>query len=125
VIVHRIMTRVRFWQIKRHPHAYQLLKENACYLNEHLWDKHEWDLHQVGFVSSFNPKYYSDNRVTNMFRNRLIQAFPKAKIPKFQMILKSHRIDHNGRKSNIVRCSFNSTMMPWRATTELSQILQQ
>ena len=100
VIVHRIMTRVPFRQIKRHPHAYQLLKDNACYLNEHLWDEHEWDLHQVGFVTSFNPKYYSDTRVTNMFRNRLIKALPKAKIPKFQMVFKTHRIDHNGRKSN-------------------------
>ena len=93
------MTRVPFRQIKNHPHAYQLMKDNACYINEHLWDKHEWDLHQVGFVTSFNPKYYSDNRVTNMFRNRLIKALPKAKIPTLQKVLKSHCIDHNGRKS--------------------------
>ena len=35
-----------------------------------------------------------------MFRNRLIKALPKANIPKFQMVLKNHRINHNGRKSN-------------------------
>ena len=100
VIIHRILTRVPLGQIKRHINAYQLLTNNHCYLNEHLWDEQEWDLQQIGFVTGFNPKYYSNERVTAMFRTRLIKATPRKKIPKFQMVLKSHRIDHNGRKSN-------------------------
>ena len=35
-----------------------------------------------------------------MFQTCLIKAMPRAKIPKFAMVLKSHRITHNGRKSN-------------------------
>ncbi|KAI2494581.1 hypothetical protein MHU86_19951 [Fragilaria crotonensis] len=100
VIIHRIMTRVSLGQIKRHTNAYQLLTDNQCFLNEHLWDEQEWDLHQIGFVTGFNPKYYSNERVTTMFRARLCKAMPRAKIPKFQMVLKTHRITHNGRKSN-------------------------
>jgi hypothetical protein len=100
VITHRILTRVPLGQIKRHITAFQLLTDNHCYLNEHLWDEQEWDLQQIGFVTGFNPKYYSNDRVTAMFRARLSKAMPRRKIPKFQMVLKSHRITHNGRKSN-------------------------
>ena len=100
VIVHRIITRVPLGQLKRHPTAYQLLIDNHCYLNEHHWDEHEWDLQQIGFVTGYNPKYYTNDRVTNMFRNRLTKAQPRVKVPKFTMVLKSHRITYNGRKSN-------------------------
>ena len=99
VIVHRILTRVPFGQIKRQTKAYQLLLDNQCFLHEHLWDEQEWDLKQLGFVTGFNPKYYSNERVTTMFRARLSKAMPRKKIPKFQMVLKSHRIHHNGRTS--------------------------
>ena len=99
VIVHRIMTRVPLGQIKRHPTAYQLLIDNQCYLNEHHWDEYEWDVQQIGFVTGYNPKYYEKDRVTTMFRARLSKAMPKAKIPKFVMALKSHRIEYNGRTS--------------------------
>ena len=99
VIVHRILTRVPLGQIKRHPSVYQLLQDNQCYLNEHLWDEHEWDVQQIGFITGFNPKYYTSDRVTTMFRTSLSKALPKAKIPKFQMVVKSHRINHNDRHS--------------------------
>jgi hypothetical protein len=52
VIDHRILTRVPLGQIKRHTNAYQLLTDNQCFLTEHL--------QQVGFVTGFNPKYYSN-----------------------------------------------------------------
>jgi hypothetical protein len=87
VIVHRIPTRVPLGQIKRHPSVYQLLQDNQCFLNEHLWDEHEWDVQQIGFITGFNPKYYTNDRVTTMFRARLSKALPKAKIPKFQMVV--------------------------------------
>jgi hypothetical protein len=99
VIVHRILTRVPFGQIKRHTNAYQLLLDNQCFLNEHLWDEQEWDLKQLGFVTGFNPKYYSNKIVTSMFRASLSKAMPRKKIPKLRMVLKSHRINFNSRLS--------------------------
>ncbi len=100
VIIHRILTRVPLGQLKRHTSAYQLLKDNNCYLNEHLWDEQEWDVQQLGFITGFNPKYYSNERATNMFRARLCNALPRKKIPKFQVVLKSHRINHKERTSS-------------------------
>ena len=94
VIIHRILTRVPLGQLKRHTSAYQLLKDNNCYLNEHLWDEQEWDIQQLGFITGFNPKYYSNEGVTNMFRARLCKALPRKKISKFQVVPKSHRINH-------------------------------
>jgi hypothetical protein len=44
VIIHRILTRVPFGQIKRHTNEYQLLLDNQCFLNKQLWDEQEWDL---------------------------------------------------------------------------------
>ena len=100
IIVHRILTRVPFSQLKRHSEAFQLLTEHNCYLREHMWDEHEWDVQQIGFVTGFNPKFYTPERVTTSFHARLCKAQPKAKVPKFQMVLKSHKISHQGRTSS-------------------------
>ena len=98
-IVHRILTRVPLGQLKRHSEAFQLLTEHKCYLKEHMWDEHEWDVQQIGFVTGFNPKFYTPERVITSFRARLCKAKPKAKVPKFQMVLKTHRITHQERTS--------------------------
>jgi hypothetical protein len=62
VIVHRILTRVPFGQIKRHAEAFQLLTQHNCFLREHMWDEHEWDVQQIGFVTGYNPKYYTPHQ---------------------------------------------------------------
>ena len=100
VIVHRILTRVPFGQIKRHSEAFQLLTQHNCFLREHLWDEHEWDVQQIGFVTGFNPKYYTPERVTKSVRAYICKAMPKAKVPKFHAVLKSHKITHQGRTSS-------------------------
>jgi hypothetical protein len=64
VIIHRILIRVPFNQIKRHTSAFHLLTEHNCFLREHMWDEQEWDVQQIGFVTGYNPKYYSPERVT-------------------------------------------------------------
>jgi hypothetical protein len=43
-IVNRIHIRVPFSRIKRHPPAFQLLKEHDCFLRECMWDEQEWDI---------------------------------------------------------------------------------
>ena len=122
VIVHRIMTRVPLGQLKRYPPAYQLLTENQCYFNEHHWDEQEWDLQQIGFVTGYNPKYYTNERVTTMFRARLAKAMPKAKIPKFVMVLKTHRITHNERKSTTQAYTIE---VPSHTTQQMVPILKE
>ena len=62
-IVHRILTRVPFGQIKRHTPAFQFLKDHNCYLKEHMWDEQEWDIQQIGFITGYNPKYCTPERV--------------------------------------------------------------
>jgi vancomycin permeability regulator SanA len=52
--------------------------DNKCYFNKHDWDDQEWDLQQIGFVTGNNPKYYTKDQVTNMFRARLTKAMPMA-----------------------------------------------
>jgi hypothetical protein len=99
-IVHRILIRMPFGQLKRHSEAFQLLTEHNCYLKEHMWDKQEWDVQQLGFVPGFNPKFYTSERVTASFRAHLCKAKPKAKVSKFQMVLNSHKITHQGRTSS-------------------------
>ena len=99
-VIHRILTRIPLGKIKRHPPAYQLLVKNNCFLHEHKWDEQEWDIQQVGFVTGFNPKYYSPERATTLFRNRLCKAMPRAKVPKFQLVLKTHRITYQDRTSS-------------------------
>ena len=99
-IVHRILTRVPFSQIKRHPEAFQLFTEHNCFLREHMWDEQEWDVQQIGFVTGYNPKFYTPERVTRSFRARICKAKPKAKVPKFQMVLTTHKITHQGRTSS-------------------------
>jgi hypothetical protein len=91
---------VPFGQIKRLPLAFQLLKEQNCYLGEHHWDEQEWDVQQIGFVTGFNPKYYTPERVMTSFRARLCKAMPRAKVPKFQVVLKTHRIKYQERNSS-------------------------
>ena len=66
VIVHRILTRIPLGQIKRNPSAFKFLIEHNCFLREHMWDEHEWDVQQIGFVTGFNPKYYSPDRATTL-----------------------------------------------------------
>jgi hypothetical protein len=116
-IIHRILTRIPLSQIKRHPSAYKLLTENNCYLNEHKWDEQEWDVQQFGFVTGFNPKYYSPERATTKFRARLCKAFPRNKLPKFQLVLKTHRITYNGRSSSTQAFSIEA------ATASISKLL--
>ncbi|KAI2512755.1 hypothetical protein MHU86_1543 [Fragilaria crotonensis] len=101
-IVHRILIRVPFGQLKRHSQAFQLLKDHNCFLREHMWDEQEWDVQQIGFVTGFNPKYYTPEKVTSAIRNRLTQSngTTRAKVPKFQTVLKTHKILHNGRTSS-------------------------
>ena len=43
-IVHRILTRIPFSQNKRHPLAFQHLKDHKCYIKDHMWDEQEWDI---------------------------------------------------------------------------------
>ena len=90
-IVHRILIRIPFSQLKRHPQAFQLLKEHNCYLREHMWDEQEWDVQQIGFVTGYNPKYYTPEKVTTSIQARLCKAMPRAKVPKFQAVLKTHK----------------------------------
>ncbi|KAI2499826.1 hypothetical protein MHU86_14643 [Fragilaria crotonensis] len=78
-VIHRILTRIPFGKIKRHPTAYKLLTDNECFLREHKWDEHEWDIQQVGFVTGYNPKYYTAERVTTMFRARLCKAMQRSR----------------------------------------------
>ena len=99
-IVHRILVRIPFGQIKRHPQAFQLLKDHNCFLREHLWDEQEWDVQQIGFVTGFNPKYYTPEKVTMSLRTRLSDGMPRAKVPKFQTVLKTHKIFHKERTSS-------------------------
>ena len=99
-IIHRILTRIPFGQIKRHSTAFQLLKDNKCFLKEHLWDEQEWDVQQIGFVTGYNPKYYTPEKTTMYVRARLCKAMPKAKVPKFQTVLQTHKINHQGRISS-------------------------
>ena len=99
-IVHRILIRVPFGQVKRHQPAFKLLQDNNCFLREHLWDEHVWDVHQIGFVTAYKPKYYSPEKVTTSVRARLCKAMPRAKVPKFQMVLKTHKITHHERTSS-------------------------
>ena len=100
IIVHRLLTRIPFGQIKRHASAFQLLNDHNCFLREHLWDEQEWDVQQIGFVTGYNPKYYTPERVTNCIRARICKAMPRAKVPKFQTVLKTHKILHQGRTSS-------------------------
>ena len=100
VIVHRIKTKVPFSQIKRHPSALQWLKKHQCYINEHLRDDQTWDVQQIGFVTGFNPKFYTSERARDVFRARICRAAPRAKAPKFQFVLNSQRIQFNDRTSS-------------------------
>lgn len=98
----RIETKIPLSQIKRHPTAYQRLKNHKCFLSEHLWDEQTWDVYQVGFVTGFNPKFYTSERARDVFRERIckaVQAAPTAKVPKFQFVLKVQRIQVNDRMS--------------------------
>jgi hypothetical protein len=122
VIVHRILSRVPLGQLKRYPPAYQLLKDNQCCLNEHRWDGEEWDLQQLGFVTGYNPKYYSSDRAATAFCSCLSKAQPRVKIPKFQMVLRSHRIQHNGRQSNTQAFTIE---VPSHVTSQMIPILKE
>lgn len=60
-IVHRILIRVPFGQLKRYHSAFQLLKETIATCRS----PHMWNVQQIGFVSGYNhPKYYTPEKVT-------------------------------------------------------------
>jgi hypothetical protein len=121
-IVHRILTRVPFGQLKRHPQAFQLLQDHNCYLKDHMWDEHEWDVQQIGFVTGFNPKYYTPERVTTSVRARLCKAMPRSKVPKFQMILKTHKIIIDNRTSTTQAFTIE---VPTHSVSQLLPILKE
>jgi hypothetical protein len=99
-IIHRILTRVPLGQIKRHPTAFKCLKDNNCFLREHLWDEQEWDVQQIGFVTGYNPKYFTPEKTNTSVRTRIRKALRRAKVPKFHMVLKTHKITYQGRTSS-------------------------
>ena len=108
LIIHRILIRVPFNQIKRQTSAFLLLTEhNSKLTREHMWDEQEWDVQQLGlFVAGYNPKYYSAERVTTSVWARLCEAMPRLKVPKFQMILRTHKIIHQDRTSSTQAYTF-------------------
>jgi hypothetical protein len=53
----RILIRVPYGQIKRHPPAFQLLKEHNCFLREHMWDEQARMGHPANRICHrFQPK---------------------------------------------------------------------
>ena len=73
-------------EIKSLPKIYELLKNHKCYLNEHRWTEDVWDTVQLGFFQGTNPQFYSADNATTMISNAIKKSFPKAKIPKFQIV---------------------------------------
>jgi hypothetical protein len=123
-IVHRILIRVPFGQIKRHQSAFQLLKDNNCYLREHMWDEQEWDVQQIGFVTGYNPKYYTPEKVMTSLRARLTNSnvAPRIKLPKFQAVLKTHKILHHERSSSTQAYTIE---VPTHSATQLISIMKE
>ena len=88
-IVHRIRSTVPLREIKALPKIHALLKNHKCYLNEHRWTEDVWDTVQLGFFQGINPQFYSAENATSMISDAIKKAFPKTKIPKFQIAFSS------------------------------------
>ena len=88
-IVHRVRSTVPLREIKALPKIHALLKNHKCYLNEHRWTEDVWDTVQLGFFQGINPQFYSAENATSMISDTIKKAFPKTKIPKFQIAFSS------------------------------------
>ena len=97
IIIHRILTRIPFGQLKRFHRAFEIILKNKCFLTEHYWDESEWDVSQLGFITGYNPQCYEREQAAAMFCKRLQQDAPRMKVPKFKFILSSPRASHQGR----------------------------
>ena len=85
-IIHRIRTNIPLKDIKAIPRISQILKENACYANQHKWAEDIWDTTQLGFMTNLDPQFYSVDQATLKLSQILQNSAPKAKIPQFRLV---------------------------------------
>ena len=72
--------------IKAIPRISQILKENACYANQHKWSEDVWDTTQLGFMTNLDPQFYSAEHATLKMSQILQKSASKAKIPPFRLV---------------------------------------
>ena len=94
-IIHRIRTSVPLKTMKAIPRITQLLKENACYANQHKWPEDVWNTTQIGFMAGLDPQFYTAEQATLKVSQTIQNAFPKAKVPPFRLTYCSPQLRTN------------------------------
>lgn len=102
-VVHRIITSASIASIKQIPEIHQILRDNSCYLNKHPWNEDAWDTTKIGFVTNFDPSFYTPDQAQMKFHELLKEKIKqmstrtKTKIPHFRMTFSSPkmRIENN------------------------------
>ena len=63
IIVHRIVLDQKYYAIKRNDKIFEALKENNCYIQNHMWSLQEWDIVNAGFISGASPKHQAKDMI--------------------------------------------------------------
>ena len=67
VTVHRIVLDIKYHEIKKKQQILNTLKNNKCFLNNHEWAIHEWDIVAIGFISGASPRHQSKETITHKY----------------------------------------------------------
>ena len=57
VVIHGIASNQAYFDIKRNHRIFATLKKINCYMQLHLWEREEWDIVNIGFISGVSPKH--------------------------------------------------------------------
>ena len=50
ITAHQVVTSLAYHQMKTIPKIIESLQVNKCYLMQHAWEVHEWDIVNIGFL---------------------------------------------------------------------------
>ncbi|KAI2497998.1 hypothetical protein MHU86_16496 [Fragilaria crotonensis] len=64
-VIHRIQSKYPLSEIKNAPYVANLMRKYDFYVNDHKWNKTEWDTGvQLGFFYGLNPQFCDVNQAT-------------------------------------------------------------
>ena len=128
MLVHRIITSASIASIKQIPEIHQILRDNNCYLNEHPWNEDAWDTTKIGFVTNFDPSFYTPDQAQMKFNEllkekvKLLNTRTKTKIPQFRMTFSSPKI--RSENNNIISTKAYAIEVKHDDTTNMLQVLK-
>ena len=67
ITVHRVISNMKYYDMKKNKTILETLKEHECYLNNHDWSLKEWDIISIGFLSGASPRHQSKDTIKQKF----------------------------------------------------------